>query len=207
MTKRLLVSLASLLLLLTVSGGLTEAETREATLQTLAKLQGKEREDRLVEGARKEGGLIWYTSTTAEDSLALIRKFQEQYPFLRVQHFRAPSEKMIERILLESRAGKFNADPVSLPEIEMNALFKRNLSSRYESPEQEVYPPEVKDPRGDWIGMYISADVLAYNATLVSPQAAPKSYRDLLHPKWKGGIGMDIEPFSWFVKAEQEDLP
>ena len=201
MTKRLLVSLASLLLLLTVSGEVTRAETRDATLQTLAKLQGKEREDRLVEGARKEGGLIWYTSTTAEDSQALIRKFQEQYPFLRVQHFRAPSEKMIERILLESRAGKFNADLVSLPEIEMNALFKRNLLARYESPEQEVYPPEVRDPRGYWIGMYISADVLAYNTKLVSPQAAPKSYRDLLHPKWKGGIGMDIEPYSWFVTS------
>ena len=81
------------------------AQSRAETLQAIAKLKGSERETKLREGARKEGNLIWYSSTTAEDSLALNRKFQELYPFVKVQHLRAPSEKMIERILLESRAG------------------------------------------------------------------------------------------------------
>jgi iron(III) transport system substrate-binding protein len=134
-----------------------------------------------------------------DDALALIQKFQEQYPSLRVQHLRAPSEKMLERILVESRAKAFKADIISLPEIELHILTKRNLITRYDSPEQGAYPQEMKDPRGYWIGMYISAWVLAYNTKLVSKDAAPKSYKDLLLPKWKKQIGLDVEPYSWFV--------
>src|SRR6266480_4898337 len=81
------------------------AQTREATLATLSKLQGSERQTRLIEGARKESGLVWYSSTTAEDALALIKKFHEQHPAIQVQHFRSASEKLLERILAESRAG------------------------------------------------------------------------------------------------------
>src|SRR5437660_12743645 len=62
------------------------AQTREATLATLSKLQGSERQTRLIEGARKESGLVWYSSTTAEDALALIKKFHEQLPAMKVQH-------------------------------------------------------------------------------------------------------------------------
>ena len=163
MAYKIFVETFSVVLLLSgLLPGLTLAQTREATFHTIAKLRGGERETRLLEGARKEGGLLWYSSTDAEDSLALIKKFQEQYPFLRVDHLRAPSEKMLERVLMESRAGAFKADVVSLPEIELNILTKRNLIVRYESPEQEAYPPEMKDPRGLWNGMYISAWVLAY---------------------------------------------
>lgn len=180
---------------------LAPAQTREATLGTITKLKGAERETRLLEGARKEGGLIWYSSTTADDSLALVRKFEGKYPSLKVQHLRSPSEKMLTRILTESRAGSFKADVIALPEIEMNILFKRNLFSRYDSPEQEIYPGELKDPRGYWTGIYITAWVTAYNTKLVSTQAAPKSYKDLLLAKWKGRIGMDEEPYSWFITS------
>ncbi len=202
MTEKLPVKLAPYLVILIGSlPGLTVAQTREAALQTITRLQGKEREDRLLEGARRDGSLIWYSSATAEDSQALIEKFRGQYPSLRIQHYRSPSEKMVERILVESRAGKFAADVVSLPEIEMQVLFKRNLLTRYESPEQRVYPPEMKDPRGFWTGMYISADVVAYNTKLVSREMAPRTYKDLLLAKWKGGIGMDVEPYSWFITS------
>src|SRR5688572_23616570 len=107
--------------------GLALAQSRSETLQAISKLKGNEREAKLREGARKEGNLIWYSSTTAEDSLALNRKFQELYPFVKVQHLRAPSEKMIERILLESRAGSFKADLVALPEIELTVMTQRKL--------------------------------------------------------------------------------
>ena len=59
---------------------LTLAQSREQTLQTIAKLHGPERETRIREGARKEGNLIWYSSTTADDSLVLSQKFQGFFP-------------------------------------------------------------------------------------------------------------------------------
>ncbi|OLC14852.1 MAG: hypothetical protein AUH29_09340 [Candidatus Rokubacteria bacterium 13_1_40CM_69_27] len=192
---------AVLLILLGLLPGLAPAQTREATLQAIARLRGGEREAKLLGGARKEGGLVWYSSADADDALALTQKFQEQYPFLRVEHFRAPSEKVLQRILMESRAKAFKADVISLPEIELNILTKQNLVSRYESPEQDAYPLEMKDPRGYWNGMYISAWVLAYNTKLVPREAAPRTYRDLLDPRWKGGIALDTEAFSWFATS------
>jgi len=180
---------------------LTLAQSREQTLQTIAKLHGPERETRIREGARKEGNLIWYSSTTADDSLVLSQKFQEIYPFVKVQHLRGPSEKMVERILLESRAGSFKADVVALPEIELELLVQRKLLLKHAGLEQQVFPANVRDPQGHWTGIYLTAWATAYNTKLVSAQTAPKGYADLLNPKWKGLIGMDVEPYSWFITS------
>jgi iron(III) transport system substrate-binding protein len=181
----------------------TAAQNREQTLQAIAKLQGAERETKVREGARKEGNLIWYSSTTADDSLALSQKFQEIYPFVKVQHLRGPSEKMIERILLEARAGSFKADIVALPEIELELLVQRKLLSKHAGLEQQIFPANVKDPQGYWTGIYLTAWVTAYNTKLVSAQSAPKGYADLLNPRWKGLIGMDVEPYSWFITSHR----
>ena len=191
------------LVLVSLVPALTLAETREQSLQAIAKLRGSERETKIREGARKEGNLIWYSSTTAEDSLVLSQKFQEIYPFVKVQHLRGPSEKMIERILLESRAGSLKADVVALPEIELEILLQKKLLLKHAGLEQQAFPANVKDPRGFWTGIYLTAWVTAYNTKLVSPQAAPKGYADLLNPKWKSLIGMDIEPYSWFVTSHR----
>lgn len=70
----------------------------------------------------------------------LNRKFQELYPFVKVQHLRAPSEKMIERILLESRAGSLKADLVALPEIEMTVLAQRKLLLKHAGLQDNLFP-------------------------------------------------------------------
>src|SRR6266542_4256214 len=176
-----------------------QAQSREATLAAVMKLPSAERQSRLVDGAKKENGLVWYSSTTAEDALALTKKFHEQYPSIQIQHFRSSSEKLLERILAESRANAFKADIVSLPELELSIMIKRKLLVRYEGVENTFYPPEAKDPRGYWTGLYTSAWVPAHNTKMVPKDAAPKSYKDLLNPKWKGAIGMDNEPYNWYV--------
>src|SRR5207249_9876940 len=73
------------------------AQTPEATLATLSKLQGIERQTRLIEGARKESGLDGHSSTTAEDALASITQVHEQHPRTQAQHIRSASEKPLER--------------------------------------------------------------------------------------------------------------
>jgi iron(III) transport system substrate-binding protein len=175
------------------------AQNRQATLAALMKLPAAERQARMTEGAKKENGLVWYSSTTAEDALALTKKFHEQHPAIQINHFRSSSEKLLERILAESRANAFKADLVSLPELELSIMIKRKLLARYEGIENSLYPPESKDPHAYWTGLYTSAWVPAHNTKMVAKEAAPKSYRDLLNPKWKGGIAMDNEPYNWFV--------
>jgi iron(III) transport system substrate-binding protein len=65
--------------------------------------------------------------------------------------------------------------------------------------ESSVYPAETKDPRGFWTGLYTSAWVPGYNTKQVTKDQAPRSYKDLLNPKWKGNIAMDNEPYNWYV--------
>ena len=194
-------SVFGLLIFFSVVPTLTVAQTREQTLQAISKLHGPERETKVREGARKEGNLIWYSSTTADDSLVLSQKFQEIYPFVKVQHLRGPSEKMVERILLESRAGSFKADVVALPEIELELLVQRKLLLKHAGLEQKIFPANVRDPQEHWTGIYLTAWATAYNTKLVPAQTAPKGYADLLNPKWKGLIGMDVEPYSWFITS------
>jgi iron(III) transport system substrate-binding protein len=175
------------------------AQNRQSTLAALTKLAPAERQARILEGAKKENGLVWYSSTTAEDALALTKKFHEHHPNIQINHFRSSSEKLLERILAESRANAFKADIVSLPELELSIMIKRKLLLRYEPLENSLYPPESKDPHGYWTGLYTSAWVPAHNTKQVAKDAAPKSYKDLLNPKWKGGIAMDNEPYNWYV--------
>jgi iron(III) transport system substrate-binding protein len=199
--RKIRVLLVSIFALFGSHCGLAFSQSRSETLQAVAKLKGNERQTRLVEGARKEGNLIWYSSTTADDSLALNRKFEELYPFVKVQHLRAPSEKILDRILLESRAGSFKADLVTLPEIDLTVLTQKKLLLKHAGVEDAAFPASVKDPAGYWTGVYITAVVLAYNTALVKPQAAPKTYADLLDPKWKRLMGVDTEPYSWFITS------
>jgi iron(III) transport system substrate-binding protein len=175
------------------------AQSREAVLAAVMKLPAAERQAQLVEGTKKESGLVWYSSTTAEDALALIKKFNEQHPSIRIQHLRSSSEKLLERILAEARANAFKADIVALPELELSIMIKRKLLARYEGLESSIYPAETKDPAGYWTGLYTSAWVAGYNTKMVNKDGAPKTYKDLLNPKWKGSIAMDTEPYNWFV--------
>lgn len=178
---------------------LVAAQNRQAALAAVMKLPADERQSRILEGAKKESPLVWYSSTTAEDALALIKKFNEQHPAIQIQHFRSSSEKLLERILVEARANAFKADLVALPELELSIMIKRKLLLPYEGLENAVYPAETKDPHGYWTGLYTSAWVAGYNTKMVGKENAPKSYRDLLDPRWKGAIAMDTEPYNWFM--------
>jgi len=191
------------LLAMSLVPGSALSQTREATLQAISKWRGSERETKLRDGAKKEGGLVWYSSTTAEDSLALSRKFQEAYPFVKIEHLRSPSEKMIERILLEARAGSMKADIVALPEIELEILIQKRLLLKHAGADAQLFPANAKDSRGFWTGIYLTAWVTAYNTKLVVPQSAPKGYNDLLNPKWKEQMAMDVEPYSWFDSSRR----
>src|SRR6185436_5503259 len=135
-------STAFLLWFLAAFTATAAAQTRQAILASLGSLSAAERQAKLIEGAKKESGLVWYSSTTAEDALALTKKFHEQHPGIQVQHLRSSSEKLLERILAEARANAFKADLVTLPELELSILIKRKLLVRYEGVESPLYAAE-----------------------------------------------------------------
>jgi iron(III) transport system substrate-binding protein len=139
-----------------------------------------------------EGRVVFYSSMTAEHHNALVKAFNQRHPDIVLEGFRSNSISVLNRILNEGRAGRHLVDVINVNELNAWVLKDRQLLQSYRSKETDAFPEEFKDPDGM---LLCCADVLtsdmAYNTKLVRKEDAPKSYRDLLLPAWKGKIGME----------------
>lgn len=151
---------------------------------------------KLVEGAKKEGKAVWYTSMAIDTSKPLFDAFLKEYPFIKADLVRAGEEQLMTRIMNETRAGKWSFDMVSTSGI--STLVDRKIISPYLSPERDAFMNEFKDPQGYWTGVFVNNLIVAYNTRLAAPKGAPKDYPDLLGPKWKGQMLMDSTDYDWF---------
>jgi iron(III) transport system substrate-binding protein len=159
----------------------------------------KERHDRLVEGAKKEGSVVFYGSITASESETLRKAFESKYPFLKTTQFRAGSDSLLQKILTEARAGRREADVFNIRSFEGNVLVERGLFAKYASPHSKFYRDDFKDREGHWTSFYMNPATIGYNTKLVPRAEAPKDWSDLLDPKWKGQMVMDREETEWFA--------
>jgi iron(III) transport system substrate-binding protein len=153
-------------------------------------------ETQLMDAAKKERGLLWYTAMAIDTAKPLADAFEKKYSFLTVNYIRVGTAQMINRIITETLAGKWDFDAVTV--LGIDALVKRNIFAPYRSPESEAFVDEFKDAKGLWTGVYHNNVVLAYNNKLVSAKDAPKDYPDLLDSKWKGKLGMDERDYTWY---------
>ena len=159
---------------------------------------------KLIDSAKKEGALVWYMSASIEDAKAILLAFSKKYPFLKTDFFRAGSARLFNRIMNEARAGKVLFDLVAVRGLETHQLVKAGLLQPYVSPESAAYPAGFKDSKGYWVDYFDSYNVIGYNTQLVARDQAPKSWEDLLDPKWKGKIALDEENFSWYGAMTQK---
>jgi iron(III) transport system substrate-binding protein len=150
----------------------------------------------LVEGAKREGKLVWYTSMAVDTSKPLLDAFEKEYPFIKTDLVRAGEEQLVNRILTEIRAGKWNFDAISASSI--SVLTEKHILAPYWPPERDAFMDLFKDPQGYWTAVYVNNMVLSYNTKIVAPKDAPKNYPDLLDPKWKNQILMDPSDYDWF---------
>lgn len=154
---------------------------------------------RLIEGARKEGKLVWYASIGLEDGNELLKRFHEKYPFIATQIYRTGGEGMFTKIMAEARAERHLWDVLCSTPVESLIIQKKGLSAKYLSPQRKFYSEGFKDQEGYWTDLYVNLNVVGYNTRLVSTRDAPKAWNDLLDPRWKGKMGMDTRPFYWFA--------
>jgi len=138
----------------------------------------------LIEGAKKEGRVVWYATLNINDSNALLSRFEQKYPFIKTELLRAGSEQLLNRILTEDSAGRSALDLVNLTTI--NALKKRGLLQAHRSSEFSAYPQPFKDAESYWATLYNIYYVIGYNPKMMPPKDAPKDWDDFLDPKWKG---------------------
>ena len=159
--------------------------------------------ENFIDGAKREGKVVVYTSMTAEQAQKLNDAFKAKYPFIQPSLFRAVGERLLTKIMAEAQAGKYDFDVVQSAETQAYFLKRKNLLAKYVSPEVKNIQKPFFDPDGYWAAVYMMPNVIGYNTRLVKRNEVPKSDEELLNPKWKGKIGMDHskpEWFSWKVK-------
>ena len=163
----------------------------------IAQMQGADRQQRLMEGARKEGELTLYTSAPVDDVAVLTEAFDKKYG-VKVKVWRAGSEKVLQRAITEARAGRHDVDIIDTNGPEMEGLHREKLLVEVKSPHLGDLIPQAIQPHREWVGTRLNIFTAAYNTKLVKKEDLPKSYEDLLNPKWKGKLGIEAEDFDWF---------
>ncbi len=153
---------------------------------------------RLIEGAKKEGRLLWYTALNINDATMLIKRFEQKYPFIKTEMLRLGGPELLTKILLEAQTGVFKADAIESVGATGHVLKKRGLLEKYVSPETSAYPASMKDPDGTWVSFFINTHVLVYNTNLVKKEEVPRKYEELINPKWKDKIALRDDDFDNF---------
>ena len=147
---------------------------------------------KLIEAAKKEREVVWYTTTSLETSNVIADRFQKRYPFIKLVFYRTGVAPLTSRILLEARAGKYEWDVVSGGGELFIPIMERGLIAQYRSPETKTIDEDLIDKQGYWTAYTVTTFVLGFNKKLVGQQDVPKTYEALLEPKWKGQkIGVD----------------
>src|SRR5437016_8458436 len=111
------------------------------------------RGDPWIEGAKKEGEVILYASMNLEEANAMISRFEQKYPFVKVKLNRTDSEKLLTKILAEARAKKSFADVIQTLGFAMHTLKKSQHLGHYLGSENGNYPKEFKE-EGYWTTVY-----------------------------------------------------
>jgi iron(III) transport system substrate-binding protein len=174
-----------------------------APVSDIALYDGPDRTERLIEGARKEGSLNLYTSLTVEDMAALNGAFEARYG-IKVRMWRATSDKLLQRVLAEAQAGRHELDIVETNAPPLESLHREALLQEVRSPHHAALIPAALPAHRQWVGARLNVFVQAYNTRLVSRAELPRSYADLLHPRWKGRLGIEAADEDWFAAVVTE---
>src|SRR6267142_2273179 len=166
------------------------------TLQKLAGYQGEDRQQRLVEGARKEGSLLFYATFPLEYADQLIEPFRSRYG-IKVDLWRARSEIVLRKVIAEARAGGPSADVIAIISPQQEALRRENLLQEIHSPYQKDLVPAAVPAHREWVATLHHVFVQAYNTDKVRKEDLPRTYRDLLEPKWKGKLAIEGDDHEW----------
>ena len=142
----------------------------------------------LVDAARKEGKMILYSSMDLPVGEKLGKAFEAAYPGISVQIERSGSERVFQRLDQEFASNIHAADVVNTSDASHIISWKKNgwLAPFVSEDIARHFLPDYRDPDGMSATSRIYLSSIAYNTKLVKPEDAPKSYADLLDPKWAG---------------------
>ena len=149
----------------------------------------------LVAKAQKERELNVYGTALVAQFDKFAEPFKRRYPFIKTQYTRTTGEALTTKILYEVTARQLGADVVLINNYTHRIFMKKNIITAYRVPTAANFPAGFIDKQGYWIGFYLVPYAITYNTQLVPKAAAPRSFDDLLQPKWKGQISLEREEY------------
>ena len=175
------------------------AATPEEALAKINRLPPAERQAALVKEAKNEKTVVWYAPMNREDLRQFTSGFEAEYPFLKVEVLTSGPQSLLNRILTEHRAGKYNYDTLNIRSSALYTLKKANAIIRYDTPYRRGLRAGFYDKDGYFNGIWASLLVYLFNTKQVGRAQAPRSIDDLLQTQWKGKLGMDQDADDWLA--------
>lgn len=160
--------------------------------------RGADRDQRLAERARNEGSVVFYTSMATTESIPLGKAFEKKYG-IKVELWRATSDKVVQRVITEARARRFSVDIIETNGPELEILAREKVLSEFHSPYIADLPASAVPAHRLWISDRLNVFVVAYNTNKVRRQDLPRTFEGFLDPKWKGRIGLEATDSEWLA--------
>ena len=151
-----------------------------------------------IAAAKKEGEVVMYSSYQQDDMAALTKVFEQKYG-VKVTIWRSSSEKVLQRAVTEARSGRHAVDILETNGPELETAHREGLLQKVDSPHLRDINPVALQPHGEWVGTRMNVFALAYNTKSVKKEELPKSWEDLLNPRWKGRLGIEADDSEWLA--------
>lgn len=164
---------------------------------------GPDREQKILAAAKKEGSVSLYTTLAANNLRALIGPFEEKYG-IKVTIWRASTAKVLQRTVSEASAGRYEVDAIHFGSPQLEALHREKLLQPVKSPVFGELGTGALPAHREWAATILQIYIQAYNTNLIKKQDLPRTYEDLLDPKWKGKLGIENEAWPWFATLSRE---
>jgi iron(III) transport system substrate-binding protein len=160
--------------------------------------RGADRDARLLEGAKREGTVVVYTSLAPTESKPLAAAFEKRYG-IKVELWRALSDKVVQRVVTEAQGKRFTVDVVETNGPEMEMIARERLLAEFHSPYIADLPPAAIPRHRTWFPDRMNYFVVGYNTAKVRRSEIPATYEGFLDPKWQGRIGLEATDSEWMA--------
>ena len=178
----------------TICFSFSQAHAQTRPTDQILNYKGADRTSMLIEGAKKEGEIVFYSAMIVNQALRPVADgFMKKYPFVKASYWRADTSDTMAKVSAEQRAGNVVSDVIEGTGIGENVI-QAGFALSFDSPVLEEYPKERRDPRKLWAATRLSYYSLGFNTKQIAQGTQPKSYEDLLDPRWKGKLSWRIGP-------------
>src|SRR5450830_904019 len=165
---------------------------------SLLNYNGPDRTEKLIAAAKQEGSLTLYTSIAEKDMPLLKSDFEKKYG-IKLTVWRSGSAQVMQRSITETAAKHYTVDAIHIGAPEMEALHREQILQPVNSPVFKNLIPDAVAKHKEYASTMLTVWVQTYNTNKIKKDELPKTYQDLLNPKWKGKLGIEAEDSDWFA--------